>query len=706
MVRAGANPQLSVERFFQLSLLGLVTSGYFAVAGSGYLDTPTVVLTGVGLVLRALLVTGIVKLEISERLVTFATLAYIGFYPLDYFFLSRAFLQATVHLVFYLAVVKILTARSNRDYLYTAMIAFLEILAAAILSASLNFLLFLGLYLLSAIATFTSAEIRRAMQKPHQIARSGLRRFHPRLAGLAVFLACGILVLTAGLFFLLPRTANATLGRLVPRRFHLPGFSNEVSLDQIGEIKNDSTALLHVRPDPGTKNFPPDLKWRGIALSEFDGKRWSNPPDREPLHLRHDWVFLTDRAHAGRRLFYHVTLSAMDSDALFFAGRLEQLNLAGLDLVRAPNDSFRLAFVPAESFHYAVSSVLEDPAVPSSEPELSSDMRRRCLRLPALDPRIAELALNAAAGRSSDLDRARAIENHLRTSYGYSLELPAREAADPIANFLFERKKGHCEYFASAMTVMLRSIGIPARLVNGFQSGIFNPISKQFVIRASDAHSWVEANIRNHGWMTFDPTPPDPDRRPSALMTKFALWADAAETFWQDWVVRYDLDRQLFLAGRMQYLSRRFGMRWLDDWNAAAARWNKLARAWLAENGAMLLSLGVLAFAGFLLGPRAWRALRMLHRVRRVRNGRASAGDATVLYSRMLDVLHRRGFEKPAWFTPREFVASLPAETAILVDQFTAVYNELRFGGKLEAAPRLTLLLEELETGRTGIPAI
>ena len=99
---------------------------------------------------------------------------------------------------------KILTARTNRDYLYTAAIAFLEILAAAILSASLNFLLFLGLYLLSAIAAFTSAEIRRAMQKPHQIARSGLRLFHPRLAALAVFVTVGILVLTAGLFFLLP----------------------------------------------------------------------------------------------------------------------------------------------------------------------------------------------------------------------------------------------------------------------------------------------------------------------------------------------------------------------------------------------------------------------------------------------------------------------------------------------------------------------
>ena len=177
MPRPGANPLLWVERFFQLALLSLVTCGYLAVAGSGYLDKPTIILTACGLLLRALLVTGVLRFEISDRWVTILTLAYIAFYPLDYFFLAGGFLNATVHLVFFLAVMKILTARTNRDYLYTASIALLEILAAAILSANLNFLLFLAFYLLSAIAAFTSAEIRRAMQKPHRIARGGQRRF-------------------------------------------------------------------------------------------------------------------------------------------------------------------------------------------------------------------------------------------------------------------------------------------------------------------------------------------------------------------------------------------------------------------------------------------------------------------------------------------------------------------------------------------------
>ena len=703
MPRTGINPQLSVERFFQLSVLSLVTSGYLAVAGSGYLDLPTVLLTGLGLVMRGLLVTGIVRFDISDRLVTIATLAYTCFYPVDYFFLSHSFLVATVHLVFFLAVVKILTARTNRDYLYTATIAFLEILAAAILSASLNFLLFLGLYLLSAIAAFTSAEIRRAMQKPHQIARSGLRLFHPRLAGLAAFVTAGILILTAGLFFLLPRSANATLSRLISHRMHVPGFSNEVTLGQIGQFKNDSSAVMHIRPN--SRDFPSDLKWRGAALSEFDGKRWWNPSDAGqhiPLGPA-GWALVTNGPQTGRRLFYQVTMNGVDSDALFVAGRPEHMSVA---VIRGPNDSVRLGFLPPDNFRYAVTSIVEDPERAVDHTGLSAWDRARFLQLPPLDPRIRVLAGEVIVGSASNYQRARAIENHLRTSYGYTLQLPERETRDPIAYFLFERKKGHCEYFASAMTVMLRAIGIPARIANGFQSGTLNPISKLYVIRASDAHSWVEAYIDGRGWIAFDPTPADPRGHAAGLLTKLALWTDAADTFWQDWVLRYDLGRQLILAERLQSNSRRLGIQWMDGWSTSAIKLGSRVRTWFAGQGPVLgLSL-LLAIAAMLGGPRAWRALKMLHRVRRVRDGRASAGDATLLYTRMLDVLRHRGFQKPAWFTPQEFAASLPAETGMLVDQFTHAYNELRFGGRTDAAPKLTLLLEELETGRNGIPAL
>src|SRR5580765_7346999 len=183
----------SVERFFQFSLLGLVASGYLAVAGSGYLDGVTVALTTAGLVLRGLLICGLFRFTITERASTAVTVAYAAFFVADYFVLSRDFLAATVHLLFFLAVMKILTAHTNRDYLYTAVIAFLELLSAAILSINFNFFLFLALYLVFAIAALTSGEIRRSIGRSPLTARGGGQRFYPRLGVLTGMVTLGIL---------------------------------------------------------------------------------------------------------------------------------------------------------------------------------------------------------------------------------------------------------------------------------------------------------------------------------------------------------------------------------------------------------------------------------------------------------------------------------------------------------------------------------
>src|SRR5450432_1873124 len=192
MPRADASAAISVERFFQFSLLGLVSSGYLAVAGSGYLDTATIALTAAGLLLRGLSIGGVLRLDISERATTLGTVGYTGFFLLDYFAISRDFLTATVHLVFFLAVIKVLTSKTSRDYLYTAAIAFLELLAAAILSASFNFFVFLALYLLCAIAALTSGEIRRSIDRSTVTAHSGLKSFYARLSLLAALVTLGI----------------------------------------------------------------------------------------------------------------------------------------------------------------------------------------------------------------------------------------------------------------------------------------------------------------------------------------------------------------------------------------------------------------------------------------------------------------------------------------------------------------------------------
>ena len=175
--------------------------------------------------------------------------AYIGFYPIDYFFLSRAFIPAAIHLVFFVAVVKILTGRSNRDYLFLKVIAFLELLAACIVSASFNFFVFLLLFLVLGVATFASSEIRQSRDRAQPGARQTGVGVPARLIAVVLCVSFSILVITAGLFFFLPRTARAAFQHFVSHGYHLVGFSNHVMLGEIGKVKKENVLVMHVRMD-------------------------------------------------------------------------------------------------------------------------------------------------------------------------------------------------------------------------------------------------------------------------------------------------------------------------------------------------------------------------------------------------------------------------------------------------------------------------
>ena len=274
-LHAPAQPAERIERFFQASLLGLLTSGFLALAFSGYLDTATIGLTVIGLMARAVAVFGdFHDCNFPPAIANALTLSYIGFYPLDYMYLSREFIPATVHLVCFLSVVRVLSARTNRDYFFVKVLAFLELLGATLLSSNISFFIFLTMFLIFGVATFCCSEIRRSSQQPRRIAMPRVN-FHARLAALTATITFGIVLMTAGLFVLLPRTARAAFQSFVPERYHVTGFANEVSLGQIGQIQQSSTPMLHVLIDGIHQHLP--LKWRGGALSQFDGKRWYNP---------------------------------------------------------------------------------------------------------------------------------------------------------------------------------------------------------------------------------------------------------------------------------------------------------------------------------------------------------------------------------------------------------------------------------------------
>lgn len=690
-----------VEQFFQFSLLGLLASGYCALAGSGAVDLPALLFTGAGLLYRLLLITGHARLDISSSWTTAATVLYIGFYPLDAMYLSREFIPATVHLICFLAVVRVLTASSARDYFFVKLIAVLELLAATLLSDNLSFFVFLTLFVIFGVATFCSSEIRRASQLPDR-GVVAVGTFHGKLAGLTAGITISICLMTAGLFFLLPRTARAAFRSFISERYYLPGFSSEVTLGQIGELKQQNTPVMHVLIAPPYEKLP--LKWRGSALSQFDGKRWYNPHgelQRIPLNQAATFIASeAQRRRRGARVSYEVRVGQIDTDTVFFAGIPELVQMDRLPMiVRGPGETYRTGFGSTQGRVYWATGHLapaDSPPEPELEPLPEQTTNEHLLLPGTTDPRIIDLARRTGTGPTA-MDRARAIERFLRTGYGYTTTLLSEPVADPIAHFLFTRRQGHCEYFASAMAVMLRSIHIPARVVTGFQSGQFNPMTGWQVIRASDAHSWVEAWIPGRGWMPFDPTPPDTSQRQglAALWTQTLLYLDAAETYWRQWVIEYDFERQINLVSALERRSRTFNGNWsLDGLRDAGQSVGRAARAWAPWFVAFLAFGTALA----LLGPRVWRTIDHRRHAARISRGGAVASDAAMLYGRMLAILHRRGIEKPAWLTPGEFARIAPDTNASpLVDEITSAYHDLRYGGRTEAGPRMISLLQQLE---------
>jgi hypothetical protein len=268
-----------------------------------------------------------------------------------------------------------------------------------------------------------------------------------------------------------------------------------------------------------------------------------------------------------------------------------------------------------------------------------------------------------------------------------------------VAYFLFERKAGHCEYFASSMALMLRTLGIPARVVNGFRGGEFNSVTDSYIVRGRDAHSWVEAYFPRYGWITFDPTPPGAVA--TGTWNRAGLYVDALREFWREWVINYDFAHQLSLSNDVAVRSRR----WVDG-----------ARLWTRQRYAALLQrarrvqaqaerspgrIGGMALGGMallvLLLNLGW--LRQMVRVRRLVRNPASAPQAaaSIWYGRMLRSLGRRGWRKLPEHTPKEFVGTIgDPKLRGPVEAFTDHYERARFGNSAQDAQALPEIYEEI----------
>jgi hypothetical protein len=214
------------------------------------------------------------------------------------------------------------------------------------------------------------------------------------------------------------------------------------------------------------------------------------------------------------------------------------------------------------------------------------------LQLPPLSERFHALADSLTAGQPTRYDSVLAVQQYLRTRFSYTLDLPATAREATLEHFLFRRRAGHCEYFSTALAILLRSVGIPTRNVNGFLGGKWNEFGQFVTVSQNEAHSWVEVWFPRYGWIQFDGTPAattDVAAQQNNWLGPMRAFMDGFEHRWNKWILEYNLETQVALLSRVtQPFTRE---------NTGETRWNPAFLRWLK----VLLVLAVVIIAARML---------------------------------------------------------------------------------------------------------
>jgi transglutaminase-like putative cysteine protease len=609
---------------------------------------------------------------------------------------ERLGVTALAHLIVFLSAVKLVQVKKDRDWVFLYLISFFEVLLAAGLSFSPVFLGTLTLYLLCGLCAVTAFEIQKARRSlayaetrllvppDSRVFRKGGKRSWrsteaARLPVVAVALLLLIFALALPLFLIAPRSGAAALTRSGGGLTNFIGFSESVTLGQIGTLKQDDGLVMRVRVDDPEP--PQGLRWRGVALDEFTGKGWKKSRDARssvPANERTGF-FQTGTTEALHRLTSQTFfLEPLETPVLFGAPRVIAIQ-GDLPFVRVDGEgSLQSRRHDYERLMYKAISDTDEPPVE----ELRDDMRpypdsfERYLQLPEnLDRRVVhhtQFVLRNAQVRNR-YDAAKAIELDLQRNFAYSLEMKA-SGADPLADFLFNVQTGHCEYFATAMAVMLRTHGIASRVVNGFLPGEYNETSGAYTVRQSDAHSWVEVYFpSSRSWVTFDPTPSIGREEPvrTGFTAQLHKYVEAMELLWFQYVVGYDKQEQRSLASSLH--NRIF------DYGRFASNLLATVRSYLTVTtlsiAVALLGIALLVLT-LIYGKRFWR---LPFRRGAVVEGDEATYSSIEFYERLMSAMEQRGLSREKHLTPLEFANTLGQAPAMMI---TRAYNRVRFGGQ------------------------
>ncbi len=646
-----------------------------------------------------------------DRWATFwnmATLAFFAYLVIDVLH-DGPVINAGIHFLLFVLVNKLFNRVTSKDYRQAYVVSFLVLVAATTLNTDLSYAVCFALYVVFTVWALTLFHLRREMEENYLLRHAAegqsekveverilnSRRIvgAPFLAGTSL-VALGVLLASAVVFLGFPRVGFGLF--LGARRggVTMVGFSEKVQLGQHGTIRDNPQVAMRVTfpaGRPARSHY-----WRGSVYDHYADGEWSQGKDIAGRYIPLDYEdgmyrvmsapglpTKFDAGYVRENLLEQVIyLEPLGSSVIFAADRPVALNvgwravgnrrhfkpaITSLGEIRARDKGRAGVIYHAWSHPPSVTPAMLALAQPVTDPRFN-----RFLQVPSTLPaRVRNLALQITRGQTSVHGKVTAVRDYLIKNYPYDIRLTHKRGAEPVDEFLFDTKRGHCEYFASAMALLLRHVGVHTRQVNGFVGGAWNAYGKYLAVRHGDAHAWVEVLYSNAGWVTVDPTPAGGAVSAAAggLLGRARQVVDAVRLRWFRYVVEYDLAKQLrFVRG----IAKVFRQKGQDPGNFM--RENR--QVWVVLG--VVLGLAAAAFAWYRYGGRLLALLRR----RRELGQRAHA--AVSLYGRLLALLARAGHDKPPGTTALEFAEGLTraeAPAADLVLRFTRVYYAVRFGG-------------------------
>jgi protein-glutamine gamma-glutamyltransferase len=753
-----------MDRYFRTTSYALIAAAFIALVLTGELDAPSIALYSIAIsVCFYRDVRGVKRLRLREWMWRALAFAYVPFIFVDAAMLSNRIL-ALVHMTLFASAAKLFQSKRDRDWVFLYLIAFFQMLLAAGLTFNATFVGSLVVFLFFFVSTLAAFEIRRARREVTSLDeeavtplkqnqrvkyRAGEAAAQPArgvgrvryLVGASFVQVVMVAALTLPFFFLIPRFGGGSAGRGAGDSQAMTGFSSTVQLGEVASIKSSPRVVMRIQLDRQPTRY---LHWRGIALERYDGHSWSldikegrqaildqdrrssvEGPDADvQFNRRYGWGNSPpDRQNL---IEQKIILEPLDTPTLFAAQRPVQL-YGPVGRLRRDKITDALS---ADGLRGRTSYMVWSDITAPTEQEMRADspalapkeIKQLYIQLPRkIDPRIEQLAREITRNAPTPYDKVKAVENELKTRFGYTLNLTIK-GSDPLAEFLFDVREGHCEYFATAMVIMLRTLNIPARIVNGFQMGEYNDINRLYVVRESDAHSWVEVYFpHSQSWVEFDPTPPAGinDYSQGGLLARFRKYMDAMEVFWLDYIVTLDSEEQASMMVNLQqrlvsvkdrlFIYYMGIKRWMMNAVGFFADRSWSAGDWMRLSGIIgLLAVGSMALYMLLYVKRRgvaptgygpwWHRLFVLPTWRSRRLARRKDRESAVLfYEQMLAIARRAGLVKQPYETPVEFAA---VSGSVEIGEITALYNRVRFGNaSLDEAEarRVSKLLTELK---------